>query len=132
MPFPSVSIMITTTEQSATHSAREGEKRVIEKITFHDEENDQQPTINSLDKNKELQCKKITFGPDPITFPTILQLKNNTRIFTDGGYVEGYRASIGVWLSDGHPNYVLIMSADCCHLLSKITTSPSYKLSLKQ
>jgi len=63
MPFPSVSIMITTTEQSATHSAREGEKRVIEKITFHDEENDQQPTINSLDKNKEQQCKKITFGP---------------------------------------------------------------------
>ena len=51
MPIPPVSIRITTAEQSATHPAREGEKRVIEKITFHDEENDQQPTINSLDKN---------------------------------------------------------------------------------
>jgi ribonuclease HI len=105
-PIQPVTIRITAAGQSATHPAREEEKRVIEKITFHNEENDQQPTINSLDKNKGLQRQKITFGPDPITSPTILQLKNNIKIFTDGGYVEGYRASIGVWLSDGHPNNV--------------------------
>jgi hypothetical protein len=105
-PIPPVTIRITTAEQLATHPAREGEKREIEKITFHDEENGQQPTIKSLDKNKGLQRQKITFGPDPITSPTILQLENNIKIFTDGGYVEGYRASIEVWLSDGHPNNV--------------------------
>jgi hypothetical protein len=87
--------------------AREGERRVNKKITFHDKINDQQPT-NSFDKKgkKGLQRQKISFGRRPITYPTILRLQNNRKsaqIFTDAGYVEGYMASIGVWLSDGHP-----------------------------